>query len=158
MKIKLLTLSAVATLLLACGGGTSPEDVAKNFHVAITSQDWSTAKNLASTKGKEQVDAAKQMAESMGALGGEKPVKPEVEKVACDEPKEDKTICTCTDKGGKETKYELVKEGDKWAVNYNKLGVGGELPAMEEPAMEEPATDEEPVEGEEVEVEGTEGQ
>lgn len=141
MKIKLLTLSAVATFLFACGGGTSPDEVAKNFHEAITAQDWSTAKDLATTKGKEQVDAAKQMAESMGALGGEKPAKPEIESVKCDEPKDNKTTCTCKEKGGKETKYELEKEGDKWAVNYNKLGAGGDIAPEGEEMMEEVETE-----------------
>jgi hypothetical protein len=43
MKIKLFALSAVATLLFACGGGSKPEDVAKAFHEAITSQDYAAA-------------------------------------------------------------------------------------------------------------------
>lgn len=141
MKIKVLALSAVAAFMVACGGGSTPEDVAKNFHVALTAQEWDNAKNLATEKGKEQVEAAKGMAESMGALGGEKPAKPEIEEVKCDT-KENTSECTCKEKGGKETKYTLKKEGDKWLVDYNKLGnMGGEEPVMEEPAVEETPVD-----------------
>lgn len=144
MKIKVLALSAVAAFMVACGGGSTPEDVAKNFHEAIVAQEWDKASDLATAKGKEQVKSAKDMAESMGALGGEKPTKPEVEKVTC-ETKEAESNCTCTEKGGKETKYTLKKEGDKWLVDYNKLGnMGGDVPVeepTEEPAVEEVVSD-----------------
>lgn len=137
MKIKLFALSAVATLLFACGGGSKPEDVAKAFHEAITTQDYAAASDLATEEGKKQVDAAKQMTESLGGAAGEKPAKPTVKEVKCDEPKEDKTTCTCTEEGGKATKYELQKVNDKWLVNYNKLGGMDPGAGAEEPVMEE---------------------
>lgn len=162
--MRLLTLSAVATFLFACGGGSTPEDVAKNFHEAITGQEWDKAKDLATAKGKEQVDAAKQMAESMGAMGGSKAEKAEAETVTCTEVKDDATTCTCKDKGtGKETKYELKKEGDKWLVDYNKLGAGagdmmegaGDVETEDNATMEDESEGEGDMEGEtEGETEG----
>lgn len=154
MKIKVLALSAVAAFMVACGGGSTPEDVAKNFHEALTAQEWDKAKDLATESGKKNIDQAKEFSESMGALGGEKPAKPEIEEVKCDT-KENESTCTCKEKGGKETKYTLKKEGDKWLVDYSKLGnMGGETPTEETTPVEEPAMDETaPVEETEAPVE-----
>ncbi|HRE75859.1 MAG TPA: hypothetical protein PK637_16450 [Flavobacteriales bacterium] len=155
MKIKVLALSAVAAIMVACGGGSTPEDVAKKFHTAITTQDWGTAKDLATTKGKEQVDAAKGMAESMGALGGaEKPAAPEIEEVKC-ETKEAESTCTCKEKGGKETVYNLKKENDKWVVDYSKMGNmgGGDMEPTPEPEPEPTDVEGEATEGEVAPVE-----
>jgi len=140
MKIKLLALAAVATFMFACGGGDTPEKVAEDFHKSLGEKDFAKAKGLATKKGEKDIQTLEEMSKSMGAMGGEeKAEKVEIEKVTCAEVKDDKTTCTCKEKNGKETKYNMVKEDGKWKVDYSKMGDmgGGETPIEPEPIMEE---------------------
>jgi hypothetical protein len=148
MKIKLFALSAVATFLFACGGGNSPEDITKKFHTAMLEQNYDKAAELATEKGKENINGLKTMGAAMGGESGKEAKKFEVK---CDEVKGETVNCTCTEEGGNTVTYELVKKDDKWWVDYKKAGMD---PEMTEPVMEEEVIEEEaPVETEEAPVE-----
>ena len=90
--------------------------VAEEFHNALNKKDYSKAKELATEKGQTDLNTL----ESMGAVSTTTPE--ELEKVTCEEAKDDRTSCTCVDKSGKETTYTLIKTEGKWKVDYSKLG------------------------------------
>ena len=127
---KSLTLGAASLFVVACGGGANtPESVALGFSQAMGNLDIAKAKEFTTAKGKE----------TLGAMEGMMGMLPEAEKAKAKEEAKKLTKATCKVEGDKATcticcgadgkdsaeALTLVKENGKWAVEFDKGGMGG---------------------------------
>ena len=127
MKLRTVLVGAVAGLLLtACGGGSSPDEVTKQFAQALADGDCDKAKGMA-------IDEAETSVQGLIDAGCES-YKTEIKSVNC-ETKEETASCTCEEnRDGMEMtfKYELKQVDGEWKVaSYNKdlgmdMDLGGE--------------------------------
>jgi len=120
MKIKSIIVAAAAAVLVACGGGSvenTPEAITKAFVKAMSSKDFSTAASYCTPSSAKIVEGLEEMAGMMPETSLDK------EEVKC-EISGDKAKCMfCCAAGKGEEAYNLVKEGDKWKVDYVKGGI-----------------------------------
>lgn len=126
MKIKNLLVGAIAAVVLvACGGvENTPESVAKAYMEKVKQMDFEGAKAHADESTGKILDMMKSMEGMMPEEEKEKAKKSEITKVECEEPKEDKTKCTCTikDAEGEESTetVDMKKVDGNWKVHMEK--------------------------------------
>jgi hypothetical protein len=124
MKLRTVLVGAVAGLLLtACGGGSTPDEVTKQFAQALADGDCEKAKGMA-------VDEALTNIQGLVDTGCEG-YATEIVSVNC-ETKEETADCTCEEKRDgmdMKFKYNLKKVEGDWKVSaYNKdLGMDMDL-------------------------------
>jgi len=118
--MKGLVVLLVALTVSSCGNSNDPKAVAKDFLLALASQDFEKAKEL----GTERTSGMITLIESMAKMAKENGQKldetklPEVEIGEC-EIDGDKAVCYYTSEG-KEEKINLVKVEGKWKVDMSK--------------------------------------
>lgn len=122
MKNVVRSLVAVLTVvfMISCGGGSSPEAVAKDFLKALADQDYEKAKELGTERTGQMITFIESMAK-MAKENGEEMKKTDMPEIEFDECKidGDKAVCTYTSEG-KEEKIELIKVDGEWKVDMAK--------------------------------------
>lgn len=135
MKIKNLLIGMmVATFITACGGDgdkeskeevdkNTPEYIAEAYMKKLKQLDFKGAKKYTDKPTGQMLEALSGMTEMMPEEEKEKSKNTKILKVECEEPKDDKTQCTCSLQSGDKKDFEKVDlkkiDGD-WKVHMEK--------------------------------------
>lgn len=143
MKKVLLSLTAVLVLAMgfASCNSNSPKASADKFMTGLLHYDYEAAKSVSTEETKKMIDLMAQFSAMMPDS-----IKEEAKKIKVNirDSKEegDKAVVTYTTSDDPaEKKLNLVKENDKWLVQYSKMDEGAEGAEPTLPAEDEVAVD-----------------
>jgi ElaB/YqjD/DUF883 family membrane-anchored ribosome-binding protein len=137
----LLLLAFLSLMLVSCSKNT-PKEVAKTWLTGFNHMDFEDAMKLSTQDTKNLLNSLEELTKGVSDSG-----KTEVKKikVSIKDVKEegDKAVVTYTSSDNPtEQKLNLVKENDKWLVQFTKTDLVGVMPKDEDvPVEETPAAD-----------------
>jgi ketosteroid isomerase-like protein len=135
--INILLVATIAIAVTSCKK-SGPENVAKDFVMALDSKDYDKAKSFGTEDTKAMVDLIKNLAGMTPAT--DKHAK--IDKMDC-KVDGDKGVCTyCCTAEGQDDKVDVVRKDGKWLVDMKKNPGGNDLsPKSDTTATDEPAPD-----------------
>ena len=150
-SVMLLFVAIVAVFMSACAQPNKPENVVKEFVMALDSKDFKKAADLGTDDTDKMVELLKSFAAMQGdkkEAGADKTEKhAKAEKITCTETGDKATCKFCCTAEGKDEDYQLVKKDGKWLVDMKKdNNIGGDInpKATDTTSTDEPAATEEP--------------
>lgn len=141
-SIRPLLLVAILSLMLVSCSKNSPKEVAKTWLTGFNHMDFEDAMKISTQDTKNLLSSLEELTKGVSDSG-----KSEVKKikVSIKDVKEegDKAVVTYTSSDNPtEQKLNLVKENDKWLVQFTKSDLVGVMPKDEDaPAEDAPAAD-----------------